>query len=141
MNWGTKIILAMGLFMGFILILSVKMILSNDDTLIEKDYYEKGLQYDETYNAKQSALTDNVVPIVDLNDYGLTLIFKNPAKCKLNFKRLSNSKMDTIIEQNTDEDFSVYVFENDIEGGPWQLAMEYVINGKTYLLERKIIMP
>lgn len=141
MNWGTKLIIAMGLFMAFIITLSVKMILSNDDALIEKNYYEKGLKYDETYNARQNAITDSVVPEISVDDFGLNVNFNNPAKCILAFKRLSDAKMDTTLECQTDEDFSIQVPEGDLESGPWMLSIKYIIDKKTYLLEREILMP
>lgn len=141
MNWGTKLVIAMGLFMAFIITLSVKMIFSNDDALIEKDYYQKGLDYDERYNAKQSAVTDSVVPSIDVNDYGLAISFSHPATCKLNFKRLSNAKMDTTLDRDTDADLSVQVLEGDLESGPWLLSLNYIIDNKAYLMEREIIMP
>ena len=141
MNWGTKVIIAMGLFMAFIITLSVKMILSDDDALIEKDYYEKGLKYDETYNARQDAITDSVVPVVEVNNFGLNVSFNSPAKCVLTFKRLSDAKMDTTLERLTDEDLSVQVPEGDLESGPWILSLKYIIDKKTYLLEREILMP
>ena len=141
MNWGSKLVLAMGLFMAFIITLSVKMILSNDDALIEKDYYEKGLNYDETYNSKQSAIADSVVPAIDVNEYGLSISFPDPASCRLNFKRLSDARMDTTFNRDTDEDFSIQVFEGDLQSGPWLLKLNYTINEKNYLLEQEIIMP
>lgn len=131
----------MGLFMAFIITLSVKMITSNDDALIEKDYYEKGLKYDETYNAKQEAVTDSVVPLIEENDEGLNISFSDKAKCKMTFKRLSDAKMDTTIERNTDEDFTIQVFEEDLKSGRWMLSLKYIIDNKAYLLEREINMP
>lgn len=141
MNWGTKLIIALALFMAFIITLGVKMIFSNDDALIEKDYYEQGLNYDKKYEAKQLALTDSVVPSVDVNEFGLTISFNQPADCTLNFKRLSDAKMDTTFERRTDEDFSIQVLEGELESGPWRLALNYIIDEKTYLYETEIIMP
>lgn len=141
MNWGTKLIIAMGLFITFIITLSVKMITSNDDALIENNYYEKGLKYDETYKARHDAITDSVVPLIDVNDFGLNISFTGPAKCILEFKRLSDAKMDTTLERLTDEDFSIQVYEDDLESGAWRLSLKYIIDNKTYLLEREIIMP
>ncbi len=43
-------------FMSFILVLAVLMFRSDTDALVEKDYYEKGLRYDETYRLKAQVL-------------------------------------------------------------------------------------
>lgn len=52
MNWGTKLIIGMALFMAFIIGLAVFMLNSNADPLVDKDYYEKGLKYDELKGKK-----------------------------------------------------------------------------------------
>lgn len=134
-------VIALALFMAFILTLSVKMIFSNDDALIEKDYYEQGLNYNKKYDARQQAIADSVVPSVDVNENGLTISFTHPAECKLNFKRLSDAKMDTIFERRTNEDFSIHVLKGDLKSGPWLLTLNYTIDEKTYLYESENIMP
>jgi hypothetical protein len=141
MNWGTKLVIALALFMAFILTLSVKMIFSNDDALIEKDYYEQGLNYNKKYNARQQAVADSVVPSVDVNENGLTISFTHPAECKLNFKRLSDAKMDTNFARRTDQDFNIHILEGDLKRGSWLLILNYRIDEKTYLHESEIIMP
>jgi hypothetical protein len=141
MNWGTKLVVAMALFMAFIITLGIKMVFSNDDSLIENDYYEQGLKYNEKYDAKRSAMTDSVVPGINVNDQRLSISFSDPAKCRLNFKRLSDAKMDTVFERFTNEDHVVKISAGDLKSGPWMLSLNYIVNGKTYLLELEIIMP
>lgn len=133
--------IAMALFMGFIITLSVNMIYSNDDALIEKDYYEKGQNYNKKFDAKQQAITDSVVPVIDINEYGLSLHFTRPAICKLNFKRLADAKMDTTFVQPTDEDFAIQVLEGELASGPWILTINYTIAKKSYIFEQEITMP
>lgn len=141
MNWGTKLMIGMGLFMAFIITLCVKMITSSDDALIDKNYYEKGLKYDTEYNARQSAVADSVVPVIEVNDYGLVISFTDQAACTLNLKRLSDSKLDTVITVATNEDLSVQVAEGELQSGPWRLTLDYVINNKSYQVKQEIIMP
>jgi hypothetical protein len=141
MNWGTKIMIGMGLFMAFIISLCVKMIFSNDDALIEKNYYEKGLNYDKDYNARHDAVTDSVVPSISASDAGLKISFSDAATCTLNLKKLSDSKLDTIISAATDEDRLVRLEAGEVESGPWNLTLDYTINNKPYQVTREIIMP
>jgi hypothetical protein len=49
--------------------------------------------------------------------------------------------MDTLIERNTDEDFSIQIQEGDLASGPWLLSLSYVIDDKNYLVEQEVIMP
>ena len=55
-NWGTKLFIAIVIFMGFIFVL-VYMRTRHDVSLVENDYYPKGLKYqdrlEEISTAKQ----------------------------------------------------------------------------------------
>lgn len=141
MNWGTKLIFAMALFMAFILTLSIRMIFSNDDALIESNYYENGLNYSQKYNAKQSAITDSVLPSIKLDNSGMHICFVAPAHCKLSFKRASDSKQDTVFHRFTDQDHCIRTSAGQIGKGPWFFSIEYKLNNKTYLFEKDILMP
>ncbi|WP_256004617.1 MULTISPECIES: FixH family protein [Pedobacter] len=56
MNWGSKIIIGMALFMSFIILLGIMMVRSTPDPLVDEDYYEKGLNYDQELRVKQHRL-------------------------------------------------------------------------------------
>lgn len=46
MNWGTKIVIALALFIVLITTFGVYMVSTDTDSLVAEDYYERGLQYD-----------------------------------------------------------------------------------------------
>jgi len=46
MNWGTKIVIALALFMALIVSFGVYMVSRDTDSLVAEDYYERGLNYD-----------------------------------------------------------------------------------------------
>lgn len=46
MNWGTKIALALALFMALIVSFGIYMVSKDTDSLVAEDYYERGLNYD-----------------------------------------------------------------------------------------------
>ncbi len=75
MNWGTKLVIAMALFMTFIIALSTKMILSDKDDLVDKDYYEKGLNYDLDYQRKQNMENDKAEPKIELGLESMKVVF------------------------------------------------------------------
>ncbi|RZM29342.1 MAG: hypothetical protein EOO88_05320 [Pedobacter sp.] len=60
MNWGTKIIIGMAVFMAFILVLGIFMIRSNPDPLVDEDYYEKGLNYDQELKRMEEIKKDSI---------------------------------------------------------------------------------
>ena len=43
-TWGTKLVIFMAMFMGFIILMAVRM-MKEDISLIQTDYYEKGENY------------------------------------------------------------------------------------------------
>src|SRR5690606_36918435 len=141
MNWGTKLVIGMALFMSFILILVLKMAFSPEDALIDKDYYEKGQNYNVEYDAKQRAVQDSVVPEINVSEDGLTINFKQAVDYKLTAKRPSDIKMDKQFDGKTDETFSINLPESELAKGPWKLTLQFNISDKEYLVEREIIMP
>ena len=46
MNWGTKIIVVLALFIALIVSFGIYMVSSDTDSLVAEDYYECGLNYD-----------------------------------------------------------------------------------------------
>jgi hypothetical protein len=58
-NWGTGIVIAIGLFMTFILVLVYKMTVDqkyNHDLVVE-EYYKKELAFQEEIDAEKNALS------------------------------------------------------------------------------------
>jgi len=64
MNWGTKIALALALFMALIVSFGVYMVSRDTDSLVAEDYYERGLNYDRL-RANDSARTSADTLAVD----------------------------------------------------------------------------
>ena len=116
------------------------MVFSNEDALIEKDYYERGIHYDTEYNEKQQALQDSVVPQVIIKDSGLNISFPVPVKYKLICKKLSDANKDQAYSCNT-ERRNIQLNAGELEKGTWLLAIEYRVQQKTYLVKRQIVLP
>lgn len=58
MNWGKRIIIGMGLFIGFIMTMVVIMMRQKID-LVEEDYYKRELNYESQFNAQQNYAAAN----------------------------------------------------------------------------------
>ena len=142
MNWGTKLVIGMALFMGFIIFLATRMVISgNDDALIDKNYYEKGLAYNGDYNKKKQAMQDSIIPEIDITPLGLALSFPVPVSYKLSLKRLDNDSMDLIFEGHTDEERCIEIPAEQLAKGTWFLSIEYAKDVQHYLFEKQIVMP
>lgn len=133
--------IGMGLFMAFIIAMSVKMfMIAGEDDLIEKNYYEKGLAYDQDYNLQQDAINDSVVPVFKADEKRLIIRFTSAASYKLICKRPSDSKLDRIFTGYADENDPLILPGDAFKAGPWKFHLEFTSNGKPYLVEREINM-
>jgi len=104
MNWGNKIILGLGSFMLFIVVSVVYMVTKDSDTLIDEDYYETSLSYDEVYNSKQNLIRDNATPVLTMQNDTLNIQFVGTEnKGNITFKRPSDGSLDKTIPLYTKE--------------------------------------
>ena len=140
MNWGTKLTIALISFMAFIVSMGARMVLSNEDALIDKDYYERGLKYDKEYNENKQALQDSIIPEVNIKQSALSISFPVPVKYKLICKKLSDANKDRVYTANT-ESRNIQVDAGELEKGTWLLTIEYHVQQKAYLVKRQIALP
>ncbi|MGV3685597.1 MAG: FixH family protein [Daejeonella sp.] len=141
MNWGTKIITGLLLFMGFIVTLVIMMIPPHQaDSLIEADYYEKGQAFDIDFNQKQAAEKDGMLPAISTARKGLSIRFQKEITYQIELRRLSDSKFDRSFKTDlaTKE---VFIPANELESGSWLLRIRYQAGEEKYLYQDKILMP
>ena len=132
----------MALFMTFILAMATKMVIDGgDDDLVEKDYYEKGLDYDKEYDLQTGAVTDSVIPGFTASKDGLVISFKSPVQYKLVSKRASDSKLDRVFEGESDSENQMIISRAELKSGPWNLHLQFTVKGKEYVVAREITMP
>ncbi|TKC05941.1 FixH family protein [Pedobacter frigoris] len=138
MNWGTKLMIGMGMFMAFIVVLAVLMFNSKTDALVDMDYYEKGLNYDEEYNSKEQVKTDNAAPDIQLSPEGIVLGFKNSAVGNIRLMRVSDKKLDKKISFETNPDREFAVVTTEMVKGRWRLIISWNSEEKSYLYEQEV---
>ncbi|WP_219226773.1 FixH family protein [Pedobacter antarcticus] len=141
MNWGTKIVLGLGTFMSFIIVLAVIMFNSKTDALVEQDYYEKGIHYDETFNRKEQVIKDHAAPLISIQPELLNITFSKPAKGTIRMVRNSDKKQDRIMHFETDTAMQVNLPLGGLKKGAWKLIAEWDSADKTYLTEQEIQLP
>lgn len=141
MNWGIKLMIGMFCFMSFIVVLVVLMINSKSDALVDTDYYEKGLAYDQDYNRKEQVKIDDAAPIISITDGNILLTFKDKANGELKLIRNSDKRLDKRISISTDVLHTVRVPITGIEKGQWRLIIAWSTDGKSYLNEQEIMIP
>ncbi|MHA4895609.1 FixH family protein [Pedobacter sp. PWIIR3] len=139
MNWGTKIMIGMGLFMTFIVVLGVLMVRSENDALVETNYYEKGLNYNQDYRFKEQAIKDKVLPKITISDGGLDIKFVTHSMGKIKLMRTSNKKLDISMDFNTDSSNILKINTENLAKGSWRVIINWKNEmGTSYLNEQKI---
>ncbi len=142
MNWGTKVIIGMGLFMTFIIVLGVLMVRSDDDALVENNYYEKGLDYNRDYQFKEKVIKDNALPKISVLKEGLDIQFTFPSTGKIKLMRTSNKKLDRSIDFKTDSSYIFKINTAELAKGRWRMIIQWKNEiGTAYLNEQEITLP
>jgi hypothetical protein len=136
-NWGTKLLVAMALFMSFILVLVYQSI-QHDVNLVEKDYYPKGLKYqdrlDEIENARPLA---DAIQIYQDNSR-LTLRFPeiHPDTGTVYFFRPSNRELDRIYPLEIIDNYTLSMDKSDFRKGKYVIKIHWKEEGKGYYIEK-----
>lgn len=138
MNWGTKIILGMGSFMLFIIAMAVYMFsVQGNDALVEEDYYEKGINYNQEFDAKKNVRIDHAQPTITVNHQQLIIQLKDSAAYEVKLMRPS-SKQDDLIKKGSTIANQILVNTESMHPGRWFLEIRWTSNGKAYLFKKDI---
>lgn len=140
MNWGTKIVLGMVTFMLFIVGMVVYMFsVHGNDALVDEDYYEKGINYNDEYTAKQNLINDNATPILTVTKSQIIIKLKDSANYELKLMRPSTQYNDVKENGTTVTDSNlILINRTTMHSGLWLLELKWISNGKKYLYKRNI---
>lgn len=142
MNWGKKIIITMAAFMLFILALGAYMLSKQDnDTLVESNYYEKGLRYDEEYKQKSNTFADHAEPVITVNPNQVIIRLKDSASYTLVLMRPSNARADKKQSGNTlGNSHLILLDRKPADKGLWYLDLKWKSNQKQYQYKKSITL-
>ena len=132
MNWGKGIIIAMVLFMGFILTLVITLMRQDVDLEID-DYYNKELAFNEQYNAQQNYMDATEKITFNVTSDSLFVIFPKDLQtgaAKIQLQRPNNKQQDAVFDvQATDK---VYIPTKSLPKGVFNCTITGKRNGKMY---------
>lgn len=143
-NWGTGIVIALALFISFILFFVLQMTL-NDRTnhdLVREDYYKAELGFQDEINARNNALKNKVNLRTEKNAEGIRIQFPenlNPMDIKgtVSLYRPSNKELDFELPISLSQDY--LLIPNDrLLDGRWDIKVFWEYRGETYLFVDKI---
>ncbi|MES2455900.1 MAG: FixH family protein [Bacteroidota bacterium] len=141
MNWGAKIVIGMGIFMSFIVVLIVLMFRSETDALVENDYYEKGLKYNSAYALKEQVIKDQAAPEIKLAADSMIIKFKTQASGSLTLMRTADKHLDKNLRFETDSLRELSLATGPLSKGQWRLILQWSNSaGTIYLDEREVML-
>jgi hypothetical protein len=141
MNWGTKLMIGMGMFMAMIIVYVVLMMRSDSDALVDKDYYEKGINYNADYRKKQHVRQDKAEPVITLQNDSLVIVFSRESSGKLLMIRTADSKLDQNYEIDTDTGKTFRIPVSKLAKGLWKIQLDWTSMGRPYLYEKELMLP
>lgn len=142
MNWGTKIVMGMVAFMAFIVGMVIYMFhVHGRDALIEENYYEKGINYNAEYDAKQNVLNDNAKPEITITNTQVVIQLKDSAQYELVLMRPANSDDDVKLKGNTSgNSHLILVDKTKMAKGVWFINLSWHTGSKAYLFKNNITL-
>ncbi|WP_194851139.1 FixH family protein [Nonlabens antarcticus] len=144
-NWGTGLVIGMGLFISFILFLVFKMSTNHDleHDLVTDNYYQKEQELQDDIFAQQNS-ADMEKQITGLKtDMGYLLQFPegfDPEKITGNvfLYRPSNKQLDFELPlQLTDP--NLLIPDNRLLEGRWNITIDWEYEGKSFRFKKQII--
>lgn len=98
LNWGTKLVIAMGSFIAFLLVL-LTVVVNNRQEIVVDDYYPRDLKHQELINRRQNLANLKDAVSIAVTDAGLQVglpseLSKKPTHGKIWFYSPSNRDSD-----------------------------------------------
>ena len=138
-SWGTAIVIAIGLFMTFILYFVIKVQSNSkyDNELVVEEYYKHDAHFDDEMVKIQNAQDLTQKPIITNTSEGISIVFPETfipqkIKGKVSLYRPSNKKLDFEIPISLSSP-SLLIPKSNLVGGRWDINMEWEYDGKSYL--------
>jgi len=143
-NWGTGIVIAIALFMSFILYFVIKVQSNSkyDNELVVDEYYKHDAHFGDEMKRIQNARDLIQKPVITIGDNGITIAFpsvfvpKN-IKGKVSLYRPSMKTLDFEIPISISSP-TLLIPKSKLVGGRWDINMEWQYEGKQYLTKETI---
>jgi hypothetical protein len=140
-NWGTKLVIAIILFMGFIFVL-VYMSTLNTIDLVERDYYPKGLQYQNRIEEMNNAriFRDDFNMTRENEHMVLSIPEIDPDSGSIVFFRPSNQLLDFASKIQPDSTGRMYFPLDAFQTGLYVMKIHWYQNAEGYYIEQKFFV-
>ena len=143
-GWGTSIVIAIALFMSFILYFVIKVQSDSkyDNDLVVEEYYKKDALYGEDYIKMQNAADLVEKPMVIQTKDSVEVKFPSSMnlqeiKGTVSFYRPSNKKLDFQVPISLSKP-SLLIPKLNLVGGRWDIFIDWEYQSKSYKIKETI---
>jgi nitrogen fixation protein FixH len=143
-NWGTGVVIAIALFMAFILYFVIKVQSNSkyDNELVVEEYYKHDAKFGDEMIRVQNAHDLTQKPLITKTNKGVTIVFPtlfapNKIKGKVSLYRPSMKNLDFEIPISISNP-TLLIPKSKLVGGRWDINMEWQYDGIAYLTKETI---
>ncbi|MES2778798.1 MAG: FixH family protein [Bacteroidota bacterium] len=141
LNWGHKLVFFTSVFMLFIIAMVYK-ISTQKVELVDENYYENGIRYQEEIN--KYAASRNAKHVIDFSMTTHVLTFKTLAKNtitgEMHFYRPSDSKLDFVESFTVDAEGNHVFSTAELKKGPWKVTYEWKSGDTLMAAEKQFVV-
>lgn len=144
LNWGTSIVIAFVLFIGFIMVMVVQMLTKKEleyDMVVES-YYQKELTFQGDLDSAQNAADLKTQVEITLGAEGLQVIFPSEfdfskIEGEIFMYRPSDKVLDFTIPLQLEN--NNYIMPTSLlKSGKWEVNLKFSHEGEDYFIQKKI---
>ena len=141
LNWGHKLVFFTSLFMLFIIIMVYK-ISTQKVELVDTNYYENGIRYQEEINKYSASKETKHVINFSLTSQELTFqtLASNSIEGNIHFYRPSNSELDFTEPFAVNRDGKHVFVTTDLKKGPWKVTYEWKSGDTLMAAEKQFVI-
>ncbi len=144
LNWGTSIVIAFVLFIGFIMFMVVQMMSSKEleHDLVVESYYQKELTFQDDLDSAQNAADLENQVNVEVISQGVQIIFPSDfdfsqIQGEIYLYRPSDKALDFTVQLHL-ENGEYVVPRSLIKDGIWEVNLKFTHKGEEYFIQKKI---
>ncbi|SDG92642.1 FixH family protein [Psychroflexus sediminis] len=144
LNWGTSIVIAFVLFIGFIMVMVVQMMSSAEleHDLVVESYYQKELTFQEDLDSAQNAADLEQQVTVEVVSEGVQINFPSEFNVseidgEVYLYRPSDKALDFTVQLQL-ENREYLLPRSLMKLGLWEVNLKFNYKGEDYLIQKKI---
>lgn len=145
LNWGHKLAISMTVFIGFIVTLGIIMS-TNNDSIEETNYYEKGLHYDNQIEKEKNTKSLVEKPRIYFDNKSVALVITKPSNLKITATEMllykPNAKLSDVLVDvgGLVENEEVKIEMVNLAKGKWIAKFNWSDEERNFYMEQEFII-